>query len=113
MATITSKDVTRITHIKELVRDIKLLPKYVNFWVVLGVGYFRYALCLKPIVTDIENCVWNEVDHSKFISGSKVHQRGSVIKVKVLGALALIDEGETDWKIVTIDVDDPLANDAR
>lgn len=43
--------------------------------------------------------------------GSKVHQRGSVIKVKILGALALIDEGETDWKIVTIDVDDPLAND--
>jgi inorganic pyrophosphatase len=65
-------------------------------------------------VTNIENCVSitiNEVDHSKFISGSKVHQRGSVIKVKVLGALALIDEGETDWKIVTIDVDDPLAND--
>ena len=34
-----------------------------------------------------------------------------MIKAKVLGALALIDEGETDWKIVTIDVDDPLAND--
>lgn len=34
-----------------------------------------------------------------------------MIKVKVLGALALIDEGETDWKIVTIDVEDPLAND--
>jgi hypothetical protein len=33
------------------------------------------------------------------------------VTVKVLGALALIDEGETDWKIVAIDVDDSLAKD--
>ena len=46
-------------------------------------------------------------------SGSKVHPRGSVVPVKVLGALALIDEGETDWKIVTIDVRDPLANEIK
>jgi inorganic pyrophosphatase len=32
-----------------------------------------------------------------------------VIKVKVLGAVALIDEGETDWKVLAIDVEDPLA----
>ena len=44
-------------------------------------------------------------------SGSKVHPRGSVVQVKVLGALALIDEGETDWKILTIDITDSLAND--
>ena len=43
--------------------------------------------------------------------GSKVHARGSVVSVKVLGALALIDEGETDWKIVAIDVNDSLAAD--
>ncbi len=30
-------------------------------------------------------------------------------QVKVLGCLALIDGGETDWKIFTIDVKDPLA----
>jgi inorganic pyrophosphatase len=35
--------------------------------------------------------------------------RGSVIKVKLLGAVALIDEGETDWKVLAIDIDDPLA----
>jgi inorganic pyrophosphatase len=29
--------------------------------------------------------------------------------VKLLGALALIDEGETDWKVLAIDIDDPLA----
>ncbi|CAD6195430.1 unnamed protein product [Caenorhabditis auriculariae] len=41
--------------------------------------------------------------------GSKVAKRGAVLQVKVLGTLALIDEGETDWKIVTIDVNDPAA----
>lgn len=41
--------------------------------------------------------------------GSKVHARGSVIQVKVLGCFALIDEGETDWKVIVIDVTDPLA----
>lgn len=42
--------------------------------------------------------------------GSKIHERGAVIQVKVLGALGLIDEGEADWKIICIDVTDPLAD---
>lgn len=41
--------------------------------------------------------------------GSKVHKRGAVVQVKVLGCMALIDEGETDWKLIAIDVKDPLA----
>jgi len=41
--------------------------------------------------------------------GSRVANRGDVIQVKVLGALAMIDEGETDWKILAIDVKDKLA----
>lgn len=32
-----------------------------------------------------------------------------MIKVKVLGTLALIDEGETDWKIIAINIEDPEA----
>lgn len=35
---------------------------------------------------------------------------GEVIKVKVLGTLALIDEGETDWKVIVINTDDPEAD---
>ena len=31
------------------------------------------------------------------------------MEVKVLGTLAMIDDGETDWKMIVIDVDDPLA----
>merc|ERR1711928_291669 len=41
--------------------------------------------------------------------GQRVAKRGDVISVKVLGTIALIDEGETDWKILAIDVTDPLA----
>ncbi|XP_015436019.1 PREDICTED: inorganic pyrophosphatase-like [Dufourea novaeangliae] len=40
--------------------------------------------------------------------GYRVAKRGEVLKVKVLGAVALIDEGETDWKIIVIDINDPL-----
>uniref|UniRef100_A0A8K9XAD1 inorganic diphosphatase n=1 Tax=Oncorhynchus mykiss TaxID=8022 RepID=A0A8K9XAD1_ONCMY len=42
--------------------------------------------------------------------GYKVCSRGEVIKVKVLGTLALIDEGETDWKVIVINMEDPEAN---
>uniref|UniRef100_A0A8C6URP4 inorganic diphosphatase n=1 Tax=Neogobius melanostomus TaxID=47308 RepID=A0A8C6URP4_9GOBI len=43
--------------------------------------------------------------------GSQVCSRGEVIKVKVLGVLAMIDEGETDWKVIAINVDDPEASE--
>ncbi|KAK3090694.1 hypothetical protein FSP39_013811 [Pinctada imbricata] len=43
--------------------------------------------------------------------GHKIHKRGAVVQVKVLGTMCLIDEGETDWKIICIDVEDPLAKD--
>lgn len=31
--------------------------------------------------------------------------------MKVLGILAMIDEGETDWKVIAVNVEDPEAND--
>ncbi|XP_067010871.1 inorganic pyrophosphatase isoform X2 [Anabrus simplex] len=45
--------------------------------------------------------------------GYRVAKRGEVIQVKVLGTIALIDEGETDWKIIAIDVRDPLAEQMK
>ncbi|XP_033230149.1 inorganic pyrophosphatase isoform X2 [Belonocnema kinseyi] len=42
--------------------------------------------------------------------GYRVAKRGEVLKVKVIGTVALIDEGETDWKIIVIDVNDPMAD---
>lgn len=42
--------------------------------------------------------------------GEEVGHVGQVKQVKVLGTVALIDEGETDWKVIAIDVKDPLAD---
>ncbi|KAJ1659671.1 Inorganic pyrophosphatase [Dispira simplex] len=42
--------------------------------------------------------------------GEQLGYRGQVKQVKALGVMALIDEGETDWKIIAIDVNDPLAS---
>lgn len=39
-------------------------------------------------------------------SASQVCSPGQVIQVKVLGILAMIDEGETDWKVIAINVED-------
>uniref|UniRef100_A0A8D8Z2X6 Inorganic pyrophosphatase n=1 Tax=Cacopsylla melanoneura TaxID=428564 RepID=A0A8D8Z2X6_9HEMI len=41
--------------------------------------------------------------------GERIAQRGEIIQVKVLGVLGLIDEEETDWKIIAINVHDPNA----
>lgn len=45
--------------------------------------------------------------------GSRVARRGDVLRVRILGALALLDEGETDWKLLAIDERDPLAERLR
>merc|ERR1712106_436064 len=42
--------------------------------------------------------------------GARVPARGEVIEVKALGILAMIDEGETDWKVICIDVKDEMAD---
>jgi len=42
--------------------------------------------------------------------GTKVHNTGDVIQVKILGTYAMIDAGETDWKVVVIDVNDEHAS---
>ncbi|KAJ3193994.1 Inorganic pyrophosphatase, partial [Irineochytrium annulatum] len=42
--------------------------------------------------------------------GELVGTVGQVKQVKVLGTMALLDEGETDWKVIAIDVNDPVAS---
>merc|ERR1719353_1362132 len=41
--------------------------------------------------------------------GSNAIESGSVTPVKVLGVLAMIDDGELDWKVLAINTADPLA----
>jgi inorganic pyrophosphatase len=42
--------------------------------------------------------------------GEQVGYVGQVKQVKILGIMALLDEGETDWKVIVVDVSDPLAS---
>ncbi|EJU02660.1 inorganic diphosphatase [Dacryopinax primogenitus] len=42
--------------------------------------------------------------------GEQVGYTGQVKQVKVLGIMALLDEGETDWKVIVVDVNDPHAS---
>ncbi|KAI3331923.1 inorganic pyrophosphatase [Xylariaceae sp. AK1471] len=42
--------------------------------------------------------------------GELVGYPGQVKQVKVLGVMALLDEEETDWKVIVVDVKDPLAS---
>ena len=41
--------------------------------------------------------------------GSAPCEIGGMYKVKPIGALAMIDDGELDWKVIAISVDDPKA----
>ncbi|KND95096.1 Inorganic pyrophosphatase [Tolypocladium ophioglossoides CBS 100239] len=42
--------------------------------------------------------------------GELVGYTGQIKQVKVLGVMALLDEDETDWKVIVIDINDPLAS---
>ena len=38
------------------------------------------------------------------------HEIGDIKKVKILGCLAMIDDGELDWKLLSIDINDKLSD---
>lgn len=42
--------------------------------------------------------------------GSTQLASGGVYSVKAVGAYAMVDDGELDWKIICIRTDDPLAS---
>ncbi|KAI9485836.1 MAG: inorganic diphosphatase [Benjaminiella poitrasii] len=42
--------------------------------------------------------------------GESIGKQGEVKQVKILGIMAMLDEGETDWKVIAIDINDPLAD---
>jgi inorganic pyrophosphatase len=64
-----------------------------------------------PLVIDAETQCKGDLDPLDVCDiGSKVHRTGEVVQVKILGTWAMIDEGETDWKVLVIDVTDPDAS---
>jgi 3'-phosphoadenosine 5'-phosphosulfate synthase len=84
------------------------LPRYYTY----GVPFFNYGLLPRT---------WEDVNHVDSKSGAKGDGDpidvielgegplpiGSVVPVKVIGSLELIDEGETDHKIIAIRANDP------
>lgn len=42
--------------------------------------------------------------------GEAIGKKGQVKQVKILGVMAMLDEGETDWKVVAVDIKDPMAS---
>jgi len=41
--------------------------------------------------------------------GDRKFDIGDARHIRILGSLALIDQGETDWKIIAVDLNDPLS----
>ena len=64
-----------------------------------------------PKITHHETLAGGDNDPLDIIDiGSKMWSVGSIVRVRVLGALAMIDAGETDWKLIAINCEDPLAD---
>lgn len=84
------------------------LPRYYTY----GVPFFNYGLLPQtwedPNHADPDTDAMGDGDPIDAIEiGSGPLGMGSVLPVKVLGSLALIDEGETDHKIIVIRQNDP------
>ncbi|CAI5716644.1 unnamed protein product [Peronospora destructor] len=65
-------------------------------------------------VTEGTGCVGDNDPIDVVEIGIKQWRTGSIVQVKILGVLALIDDNETDWKVICINVEDhyaPLIND--
>lgn len=62
-----------------------------EIWMVFFFSFFRFVVDVVEI-------------------GESRRKIGDILKVKPLAALAMIDEGELDWKIVAISLDDPKAS---
>merc|ERR1712226_174141 len=45
--------------------------------------------------------------------GSEALAQGAVEPVKVLGVLAMIDDGELDWKVIAVRTSDPLSSELQ
>lgn len=67
-----------------------------------------------PTITEPETGFKGDNDPIDVVEiGSKVAKTGDVLKAKILGSLALIDDGELDWKVIAIDVNDELSSQLK
>lgn len=64
-----------------------------------------------PTTPDPQTNIGGDADPIDVVDvGLFTHKIGEVVRVKVVGVLGLIDEGETDWKVIAVNVADPKAH---
>jgi inorganic pyrophosphatase len=61
------------------------------------------------VIHPVTNCKGDNDPLDVVEIGSTILPCGSVNFIKVLGILAMIDDGELDWKVIAIKSDDPMA----
>ncbi|RNA43555.1 inorganic pyrophosphatase [Brachionus plicatilis] len=83
-----------------------IYPYYGYIW---NYGAFPQTYDDPDHVDETTGCIGDNDPLDAIELGTNKQNRGAVIQVKVLGALGLIDEGEADWKVLTIDINDKLA----
>lgn len=83
---VTSKRVPEWSHVR-----IPVSP----FWDLVHSWFFDWDVTVAVDVVEI---------------GERQAKIGEVLKVKPIAVLAMIDEGELDWKVVAISIDDPKAD---
>lgn len=84
------------------------LLRFINYSPVLYNYGFLPQTWENPNVKDTELGLPGDNDPIDVIDiGFKRREIGEVYPVKVLGAIGLIDEGEVDWKVLAISLDDP------
>jgi inorganic pyrophosphatase len=98
---------TPMNPIKQDVKKGKL--RYVHWPYPCNYGAFPQTW-ENPLVVDHRTNAKGDNDPLDVCDISDVpHKSGDVVPVKILGTYAMIDEGETDWKVVVIDASDPHA----
>jgi len=109
--TTAKMEVNKENKFNPIMQDIKKeQPRFYKY----GITFFNYGLLPQtwedPGVKDSEGNGGDNDPLDVMEVGSRPLPMGSVVPVKVLGCLELIDEGETDHKIIVLAADDPLAS---
>lgn len=114
--TTAKMEINKKLNLNPIVQDVKNnKPRFVNNIFPYHGYIFNYGALPQtwedPIHKDeTTGCVGDNDPMDACEIGTQQKEFGSVIGVKLLGSLGMVDEGEADWKVVVIDVNDPLAN---
>merc|ERR1719183_2633149 len=85
-------------------------PRYYGIDPVFNYGFFPQTWEDPNVKHSDADCLGDGDPIDVVEVGSGVLQTGEVRTVKPLGAFCMIDDGEADWKVLAVDVADPLAD---